>query len=41
MPFQHWCAHYDYDPDSEEAAADYRRYLEERALLRSLFGETA
>lgn len=37
MTFERWCAHYGYAPDSEEAAADWRRYLEELALVRSLF----
>lgn len=37
MSFERWCRHSGYDPDSEEAAADYRRYLEELALVRSLY----
>lgn len=37
MAFERWCRHYGYDPASEEAAADYRRYREELELVRSLF----
>lgn len=39
MPFEHWCRHYGYDPASEEAAADWRRYLEGLELVRAVFGE--
>lgn len=37
MDFEAWCLHYGYAPDNEEAAADWRRYLEELELVRSLF----
>ncbi|UEX78632.1 hypothetical protein [Sediminicurvatus halobius] len=37
MSFERWCAHYGYAPDSEEAAVDYRRYLEGLELVRSLY----
>lgn len=31
-----WCAHYDYDPCSAVARADFRRYLANRATLERL-----
>lgn len=35
--FKEWCEHYDYDPATDTAKADYERYLEQMALSKSLF----
>ena len=34
--YQEWCRHYGYDPQSEQAREDYRRYQEELAVMRRL-----
>lgn len=34
--FAQWCEHYDYDPASDEARADYARYQEQLALFQAL-----
>ena len=39
VSFEKWCKHYDYDPESELAAQDYQRYLEEAEFAESLFAE--
>lgn len=35
-PYAEWCRHYGYE-DDEQARADYRRYLEHRAVGEQLF----
>lgn len=35
-PFSEWCRHYEYDPASPKAKADYQRYREQLKLLQSL-----
>lgn len=37
--FTEWCEHYEYDPASPEAKADYERYREQLALFQELPGE--
>lgn len=39
--YQEWCQHYGYDPDSAQARADYKRYLDELATLQRLAGRPA
>lgn len=34
--FAEWCQHYDYDPATDTAKADYQRYREQLALFQSL-----
>ncbi|HGN8916287.1 TPA: hypothetical protein ACK10A_005656 [Klebsiella pneumoniae] len=34
--FTEWCEHYEYDPASPEAKADYERYREQLALFQEL-----
>ncbi|HGY4415572.1 hypothetical protein [Salmonella enterica] len=34
--FKEWCQHYDYDPATDAAKADYERYREQLALFRAL-----
>lgn len=34
--FAEWCKHYNYNPASPEAEADYRRYCEQLALFKSM-----
>jgi hypothetical protein len=34
--FIEWCKHYEYNPESPEAAADYRLYVEQLDLFQSL-----
>ncbi|HDX2138251.1 TPA: hypothetical protein RN854_004774 [Escherichia coli] len=34
--FIEWCEHYEYNPESPEAAADYRLYVEQLNLFQSL-----
>lgn len=37
--FTEWCEHYEYDPASPEAKADYERYREQLALFQELLDE--
>lgn len=32
--YAEWCQHYDYDPATEAAKADYQRYREQRRVQR-------
>lgn len=32
--FEDWCKHYEYDPKSEEAKEDYKKYCDNLALFR-------
>ena len=34
--YAEWCQHYDYDPNSEAAKADYQRYQQELEILERL-----
>lgn len=34
--FTEWCAHYDYDPSSEAAKADYAKYQEQLNFFQQL-----
>lgn len=34
--FTEWCQHYDYDPATDSAKADYDRYREQLALFQAL-----
>lgn len=34
--FTEWCQHYEYDPASPKAKADYERYREQLALFQQL-----
>jgi len=34
--FIEWCRHYEYDPASDAAKADYRRYCEQLELFQAL-----
>jgi len=33
--FEEWSQHYSYDPESEEAKADYRHYQEQLAFFQT------
>lgn len=37
--YNEWCQHYDYDPATSEARADYERYLEQLRLFQRLLEE--
>lgn len=34
--YAEWCQHYDYDPATDTAKADYERYREQLALFQSM-----
>ncbi len=34
--YAEWCKHYDYDPATDTAKADYERYREQLALFQSM-----
>ncbi|WP_156774628.1 hypothetical protein [Alkalilimnicola ehrlichii] len=35
--FVRWCQHYGYNPDTEQARADYQRYLDNLEMVAALF----
>ena len=39
VSFEEWCKHYDYDPESREAAEDWERYQSEKALFASMIDD--
>ena len=38
-PFDEWCQHYGYAPDSDKAQTDYRHYLRELAVVVEVFAQ--